>query len=86
MERGDVRVEATLRPRWRSSEQGQSCSTERKSVTKRSQKTDEQATIGHYGTHKHMSSVESPEAAYREGGHSPVWGQGDPSAKVVTTH
>lgn len=44
----------------------------RKSVTKRSQKTDEQAAIGHYGTHKHMSSVESPEAAYRDGGHSPV--------------
>lgn len=28
VERGDVKVEATLKPRWRSSEQGQACSTD----------------------------------------------------------
>lgn len=58
---------------------------ERKSATKHSQKTDEHAAPVTMG-HTNVSSVESPEAAYREGGHSLVRGQGDPSAKVVTTH
>lgn len=59
---------------------------EGKEVPKCSQKTDERVAVGHYGTHKHMSSMGSPEAACREAGHSPVRGQGGPPAKVVTTH